>query len=66
MRQVPAYGILEVSLREVSTIAGPYDKLPEPVDFDKLVTSVDTEEVPDPDGGRDPERDFMLRWAGWG
>jgi hypothetical protein len=45
---------------------GPYDELPEPVDFDQLVTSVDTEPVPDPESGRDPERDFMLRWAGWG
>jgi hypothetical protein len=46
-------------------MAGPYDELPEPIDLDQVVTSVDVEPVPDPDGGRDPERDFFLRWAGW-
>lgn len=35
-------------------MAGPYDKLPEPIDLDETVTSEDTEPVPDPDGGRDP------------
>jgi hypothetical protein len=47
-------------------MAGPYDQLPEPVDFDKLITSADIEPVPDPEGGIDPEREFMLRWAGLG
>lgn len=46
-------------------MSGPYDELPEPVDFDRLVTSVDVEPVPDPEAGRDAERDFFLRWAGW-
>jgi hypothetical protein len=45
---------------------GPYDELPEPIDLEDTITSADVEPVPDPDGGRDPERDFMLRWAGWG
>jgi hypothetical protein len=45
-------------------MAGPYGELPEPVDFDQLVTSVETDPVADPDGGLDPEREFMLRWAG--
>ena len=45
---------------------GPYDELPEPIDLGDTVTSADVDPIPDPDGGRDPERDFMLRWAGFG
>lgn len=47
-------------------MAGPYDELPAPVDFDKLITSAEVEPVPDPEGGIDPEREFMLRLAGLG
>ncbi|HEU0288193.1 MAG TPA: hypothetical protein VFR22_14190 [Nocardioidaceae bacterium] len=64
MPWAPGYGILEAPRR--CAMAGPYDELPEPIDFDKLVTSAETEPVPDPEGGIDPERQFMLRWAALG
>ncbi len=37
--------------------------LPEPVRLEDTITSQDTEPAPDPDGGRNPERDFLLRYA---
>lgn len=42
----------------------PYRTLPEPVAYDDMVTSQDTDPVPDPQADRDTERDFMLRYAG--
>ena len=41
-----------------------YRHLPPPVRLEDTVAVTDTDPVPDPDGGRDPERDFMLRYAG--
>lgn len=38
--------------------------LPEPIRLEDTVETVDTNPVPDPDGGRDPQRDFTLRYAG--
>lgn len=35
--------------------------LPEPVAPQDLVATVDTRPVPDPDGGRDPDHEWMLR-----
>ncbi|MDP9418370.1 MAG: hypothetical protein M3P48_11215 [Actinomycetota bacterium] len=42
----------------------PYRRLPEAIRVEDTVASHDTTPPPDPDGGRDPERDFMLRYAG--
>jgi len=53
--------------KELAPLEGPTDPaarfrhLPEPVDLDATVATHETEPAPDPDGGRDPERDFMLR-----
>ena len=41
-----------------------YRKLPEPVDLEDTISTKDADPVPDPDLGRDPERDFMLRTTG--
>jgi hypothetical protein len=41
-----------------------FKHLPEPVKLEDTVESQETEVARDPDGGRDPERDFMIRWAG--
>lgn len=37
--------------------------LPEPSPLADTITSADVDPVPDPDGGRDTDRDFMLRYA---
>ncbi|MGI8613972.1 MAG: hypothetical protein ACR2KL_08560 [Nocardioidaceae bacterium] len=46
-----------------ATARGPFDTLPSAVDFSELVATQDTGPVPDPQGGRDSERDFMLRYG---
>jgi hypothetical protein len=38
--------------------------LPNPIGVQDMRTSQDTVAAPDPDGGRNPERDFLLRYAG--
>lgn len=38
--------------------------LPCPISSEEMCTSQDTASAPDPYGGRDPERDFLLRYAG--
>lgn len=43
-----------------------FKRLPEPVKVEDMVESQPAEPARDPDGGRDPERDFMIRWAGGG
>ncbi len=43
--------------------AARFRHLPEPVDLDATVATHETEPAPDPEGGRDPERDFMLRYG---
>jgi hypothetical protein len=40
-----------------------YRHLPEPVDLDATIATHETDPPPDPEGGRDPERDFMLRYG---
>jgi hypothetical protein len=40
-----------------------YRRLPEPVDLDETIATHETDPPPDPEGGRDPERDFMLRYG---
>jgi hypothetical protein len=44
--------------------ANRYRHLPAPVRLEDTVSVKDTEPVPAPTGGRDTERDFMLRYAG--
>jgi len=41
-----------------------YRPLPPPVRLEDTVEVKETDPAPDPAGGRDPERDFMLRYAG--
>jgi hypothetical protein len=41
-----------------------YRKLPERVRLEDTIATQDDAPPPDPEGGRDPERDFMLRYAG--
>ena len=41
-----------------------YRHLPPPVRVEDTVAVKATDPAPDPAGGRDPERDFMLRYAG--
>ena len=51
-------------MTESRTEANPYRKLPEPVSYDDVVATHETDPVPDPQAERDTERDFMLRYAG--
>ena len=44
--------------------ANPYRHLPEPVRLEDTITSKDPDDAPDPYGPGNPERDFMLRYAG--
>jgi hypothetical protein len=47
-----------------SSPATDYSRLPDPIETDETIASHEPTPAPDPDGGRDPERDFMLRYAG--
>ncbi|GAA3517497.1 hypothetical protein GCM10022234_11100 [Aeromicrobium panaciterrae] len=40
-----------------------FKKLPEPVKLEDTVTSQDMEPVPDPEGGIDTDRAFLLRYG---
>jgi len=40
-----------------------FSKLPEPVRLEDTVTSQDTDPVPDPERGRDTNRDFLVRYG---
>ena len=40
-----------------------YRRLPEPIDLDETIATHETDPPPDPAGGRDPDRDFMLRYG---
>jgi hypothetical protein len=40
-----------------------YRHLPKPVDLEDTIATHDTDLPPDPEGGRDTERDFMLRYG---
>ena len=41
-----------------------YRHLPPKINVDETVSTKDTEPVPDPEIGRDPEQDFVLRKSG--
>ena len=43
-----------------------FKRLPERIKLEDTVESQETEPARDPDGGREPERDFMIRYAGGG
>jgi hypothetical protein len=40
-----------------------YRHLPEPIDLDATIASQETDPAPDPEGGRNTEHDFMLRYG---
>ena len=40
-----------------------FKRLPEPVNLDDTVTTQDTTPAPDPESGRDTDRDFLLRYT---
>jgi len=40
-----------------------FAQLPRAVRLEDTVGSVDTREIPDPDGGRDTDRDFLIRYG---
>ena len=40
-----------------------FSRLPEPVSLDDTIASQDTAPPPDPESGRDTDRDFLLRYT---
>ncbi|MEJ7636315.1 hypothetical protein [Aeromicrobium sp.] len=40
-----------------------FSKLPERIRLEDTVTTSDTDPVPDPEGGRDTDRDFLIRYG---
>jgi hypothetical protein len=54
----------DVEPPDALSVRGPYARLPEPTRLDELIESKDDRPAPDPTAGRDPERDFVLRYAG--
>ncbi len=50
--------------RETDTGADRFKRLPEPVRLEDTVESHATETARDPEGGRDTDRDFMIRYSG--
>lgn len=40
-----------------------FRELPKPIPLQDTVAEVDTRPVPDPDGGRNPDTDFLIRYA---
>jgi hypothetical protein len=41
-----------------------YRRLPEPIAIEDTIPTKEVDPAPDPEAGRDTERDFMLRYAG--
>jgi hypothetical protein len=41
-----------------------FKRLPEPVKLEDTVESQETDAARDPEGGRDTDRDFMIRYSG--
>lgn len=55
-----------VALSEVGKMTSKpnrFAKLPRAVRLEDTVGSVDTREIPDPEGGRDTDRDFLIRYG---
>ncbi|UYM04022.1 hypothetical protein [Solicola gregarius] len=42
---------------------GKYDELPEPIRLEDTVAESDTRDVPDPEAGRDTDRDWLVRYG---
>ncbi len=42
-----------------------YRRLPEPIRLEDTVEVKETVDAPDPNGGRNTDQDFLLRYAGW-
>jgi hypothetical protein len=40
-----------------------FARLPKPVRLEDTVEETDTRPVPDPEGGRDTDRDFLIRYG---
>ncbi len=40
-----------------------FKELPKPIRREDLIATVDTRPVPDPDGDRDPNTDFVIRYG---
>jgi hypothetical protein len=40
-----------------------FAQLPEPIRLEDTVEEVDTRVAPDPEGGRDTDRDFLIRYG---
>jgi hypothetical protein len=43
-----------------------FSRLPDPIRIEDTVEAVDTRAVPDPEAGRDTDRDFMIRYGLFG
>lgn len=52
------------SATEPESGAQRFKKLPEPVKLEDTVESQETDAARDPEGGRDTDRDFMIRYSG--
>jgi len=55
----------KASDQDESVSSGRFRKLPERIRPEDMIATQETEPPPDPTMGRDPERDFMLRNAGF-
>ncbi len=42
---------------------GPYDTLPEPIRLADTTAASDVCDVPDPEAGRDTDRDWLIRYG---
>jgi hypothetical protein len=54
----------EVSPDAAEASARDYRHLPAPVRVEDTLATTDAEPVPDPEAGRDTDRDFLLRYSG--
>jgi hypothetical protein len=50
--------------KEPSAKGGPYSSLPKEIKLEDTIAGIESDPVPDPEAGRDAERDFMLRYSG--
>lgn len=40
-----------------------FKELPKPIKLEDTIESKDARPVPDPDGGRNPDQDFLIRYG---
>lgn len=52
------------STTEPESGAQRFKQLPEPIKLEDTVESQETDAARDPEGGRDTDRDFMIRYSG--